>query len=52
MSKQWQSPRTCNHRPQKELRSLRMETNKGTIEIELFADAAPVTVNNFVFPGA
>ncbi|MCA9920077.1 MAG: peptidylprolyl isomerase, partial [Anaerolineales bacterium] len=26
-----------------------METNKGTIEIELFADAAPVTVNNFVF---
>ncbi|MCA9921411.1 MAG: peptidylprolyl isomerase [Anaerolineales bacterium] len=26
-----------------------METNKGTIEIELFAKDAPKTVNNFVF---
>jgi peptidyl-prolyl cis-trans isomerase B (cyclophilin B) len=28
---------------------LNMETNKGTIEIELFPEHAPVTVNNFVF---
>ena len=26
-----------------------METSKGTIEIELFTEAAPVTVNNFIF---
>jgi len=26
-----------------------METNKGTIEIELFPQHAPITVNNFVF---
>jgi len=27
----------------------KMETSKGTISIELFADRAPITVNNFVF---
>lgn len=26
-----------------------IQTNKGTIEIELFTDKAPITVNNFVF---
>lgn len=26
-----------------------IQTNKGTIEIQLFADKAPITVNNFVF---
>jgi peptidyl-prolyl cis-trans isomerase B (cyclophilin B) len=26
-----------------------IQTNKGLIEIELFADKAPITVNNFVF---
>lgn len=26
-----------------------METNKGTIELELFPEHAPITVNNFVF---
>jgi peptidyl-prolyl cis-trans isomerase B (cyclophilin B) len=29
--------------------SVSMETNKGTIEIDLFAADAPLTVNNFVF---
>ena len=27
----------------------KMDTSKGMIEIELFADRAPITVNNFVF---
>lgn len=26
-----------------------IETNKGTIEVQLFADRAPIAVNNFVF---
>ena len=48
MSKQWDNP------PEMQIDSdgdysITMETNKGTIEIELFAAAAPVTVNNFVF---
>ncbi len=29
--------------------SITMDTAKGTIELDLFADAAPKTVNNFVF---
>ena len=33
--------------PQKRYRAV-METTKGTITIDLFADEAPVTVNNFV----
>ena len=28
-----------------------METNKGTIELELYPEHAPITVNNFVFLG-
>ncbi|WP_420643722.1 peptidylprolyl isomerase [Candidatus Leptofilum sp.] len=48
MSKQWQSPPEMQIDPKKSY-AVSMETNKGTIEIELFADAAPVTVNNFVF---
>ena len=48
MSKQWDNP------PEMQIDadgnySITMETNKGTIEIELFASAAPITVNNFVF---
>jgi len=48
MSKQWDNP------PEMQIEadgsySITMETNKGTIEIELYADAAPITVNNFVF---
>lgn len=29
--------------------SARIHTNKGVIELDLFADRAPITVNNFVF---
>jgi len=48
MSKQWDNP------PEMQIDtdatySVTMETSKGTIEIELFASAAPITVNNFVF---
>jgi peptidyl-prolyl cis-trans isomerase B (cyclophilin B) len=48
MSKQWDTP------PEMQIDadanySVTMETSKGTIEIELFAEAAPVTVNNFIF---
>lgn len=48
MAKQWQSPPTMQIDPKTNY-SVSMETNKGTIEIELFAEHAPVTVNNFVF---
>lgn len=34
--------------PQKKY-SARIHTNKGVIELDLFADRAPITVNNFVF---
>ncbi|MCY4539446.1 MAG: peptidylprolyl isomerase [Chloroflexi bacterium] len=34
--------------PKKAYRA-KMETSKGAISIELFADRAPITVNNFVF---
>jgi len=48
MSKQWDNP------PEMQIETdgnytVTMETNKGTIEIELYASAAPKTVNNFVF---
>ena len=48
MSKQWDNP------PEMQIDTdgnytVTMETTKGTIEIELFASAAPITVNNFVF---
>lgn len=48
MSKQWSSP------PEMQIDAdgsytVSMETNKGTIELELYAAAAPKTVNNFVF---
>ncbi len=48
MAKQW------NEKPAmqidvKKSYSATMETTKGTIEIELYATAAPITVNNFVF---
>ncbi len=48
MAKQWQSPPDMQIDSKKSY-AVSMETNKGAIEIELFADAAPVTVNNFVF---
>ncbi|MCA9930958.1 MAG: peptidylprolyl isomerase [Anaerolineales bacterium] len=48
MAKQWNSPPAMQIDPTKNYQ-ITMETNKGTIEIELFAKDAPKTVNNFVF---
>lgn len=48
MSKQWKTPPAMEIDPKKKY-TARMETDKGTIVIELFADKAPKTVNNFVF---
>jgi peptidyl-prolyl cis-trans isomerase B (cyclophilin B) len=47
-SKQWQSPPAMQIDPEHQY-TASMETNKGTIEIELYPQYAPVTVNNFVF---
>jgi len=48
MAKQWQSQPEMQIDPKKSY-AVTMETNKGTIEIEMFAEHAPITVNNFVF---
>ena len=48
MTKQWQSPPEMQIDPKKHYTAT-METNKGAIELELFAEHAPITVNNFVF---
>jgi cyclophilin family peptidyl-prolyl cis-trans isomerase len=48
MAKQWSTPPAMQIDPSKNYRA-RMETDNGTMVIELFADKTPVTVNNFVF---
>jgi cyclophilin family peptidyl-prolyl cis-trans isomerase len=48
MAKQWNTPPAMKIDPKKKYRA-RLETDKGTIVVELFADKAPKTVNNFVF---
>lgn len=48
MAKQWNSPPAMQIDTAKNYQ-ITMETNKGTIEIELFTKDAPKTVNNFVF---
>jgi cyclophilin family peptidyl-prolyl cis-trans isomerase len=48
MAKQWSTPPAMQIDPQKKYKA-QMETDKGTMVIELFADKTPVTVNNFVF---
>ena len=48
MAKQWSKPPEMQIDPKKTYRA-RMETDNGAMVIELFADKAPVTVNNFVF---
>ena len=48
MSKQWSTPPAMQIDPSKKYRA-HMETDNGTMVIELFADKTPVTVNNFVF---
>jgi cyclophilin family peptidyl-prolyl cis-trans isomerase len=48
MSKQWTTPPSMQIDTKKKYKA-NMETDKGTMVIELFADKAPNTVNNFVF---
>ncbi|HTP01173.1 MAG TPA: peptidylprolyl isomerase [Anaerolineales bacterium] len=48
MPKQWKTPPEMQIDPKKNYKA-RMETDKGTMVIQLFADKAPKTVNNFVF---
>ncbi len=48
MAKQWNTPPTMVIDPKKKYKA-RVETDKGTMVFELYADKAPKTVNNFVF---
>ena len=48
MSQQWDNPPEMQIDTSKSY-SCSIETDKGTLEIDLFAEAAPKTVNNFVF---
>jgi cyclophilin family peptidyl-prolyl cis-trans isomerase len=48
MAKQWSTPPAMQIDPKKKYKA-HMETDKGTMVIELFADKTPITVNNFVF---
>lgn len=48
MAKQWNSPPEMQIDPEKDY-TVNMETTKGTIEIKLYPEYAPITVNNFVF---
>jgi cyclophilin family peptidyl-prolyl cis-trans isomerase len=48
MAKQWNTPPAMQIDPKKQYKA-RMETDNGTMVIELFADKTPKTVNNFVF---
>lgn len=48
MAKEWKTPPAMQIDPKKKYNA-RMETDKGTIGIELFGDKTPKTVNNFVF---
>lgn len=47
-SKQWSTPPAMKIDPKKKYTAI-LHTDKGDIVIELFADKAPNTVNNFVF---
>ncbi len=48
MAEQWSTPPAMQIDPKKQYKA-RMETDKGMMVIELFADKTPITVNNFVF---
>jgi cyclophilin family peptidyl-prolyl cis-trans isomerase len=48
MAKQWTTPPAMQIDPKKQYKA-HMETDKGTMVIELFAEKTPLTVNNFVF---
>ena len=46
--KQWKNPPEMKIDPKKKYH-VKMETNRGVIELDLFPEHAPKTVNNFVF---
>jgi cyclophilin family peptidyl-prolyl cis-trans isomerase len=48
MPKQWRTPPPMQIDPKKKYKA-HIETDKGTMVVELFADKTPKTVNNFVF---
>jgi cyclophilin family peptidyl-prolyl cis-trans isomerase len=48
MAKQWSTPPALQIDPKKKYKA-RMDTDKGTMVFDLFADKTPKTVNNFVF---
>jgi cyclophilin family peptidyl-prolyl cis-trans isomerase len=48
MTQKWNNPPEMEIDPKKSYKA-RMETDKGEMMIELFADKTPKTVNNFVF---
>lgn len=48
MAKQWNKPPEMKIDPKKKYKA-NIETDLGTMVVELFADKAPNTVNNFVF---
>ena len=48
MAKQWASPPELSI-DQSKVYQVKLETSQGIIELELFPDHAPKTVNNFVF---
>jgi peptidyl-prolyl cis-trans isomerase B (cyclophilin B) len=48
MAKQWRTPPEMQIDPKKKFFTT-MSTNRGDIELELFPEHAPKTVNNFVF---
>lgn len=48
MAKQWKTPPAMQIDPSKKYKA-RMETEKGIMVFELFADRTPITVNSFVF---
>ncbi len=48
MAKQWKTPPQMVIDPKKHYKA-HIETDKGTMVVELFADKVPNTVNNFVF---
>jgi len=48
MSKQWKNPPEMVIDPKKKYIA-KLSTDKGDIEMELFVDKTPLTVNNFVF---
>lgn len=47
-TKQWVNPPTMQIDPEKNYR-VNMETNRGTIVLEMYPQYAPKTVNNFIF---